>query len=157
MPNEDLSKLKIDKSVSAYLPIRRRKFLYWAAITVFLLVLGLLYLKGVLTPAVEVEVASVTQLYPSQTFTLLNAGGYVVAQRKAAAASKVTGRLVSLSVEEGSQVKAGQVIARLESDDVIASRNQAEATLKAARYNLDQSKAELEDAKLSFDRYKDLV
>ena len=41
-------------------------------------------------------------------------GGKEAAERKAAVASKVTGRLVSLHVEEGSKVKKGQVIARLE-------------------------------------------
>jgi len=157
MANDDLSKLKIDKSVSTYRSLRRRKFFYWiGAVIVFLFVIGILYSKGVLTPAVEVEVVNVTQIYPSQTFTLLNASGYVVAQRKAAVASKVTGRLVSLSVEEGSRVKAGQVIARLENDDVIALRDQAEANLNAARHNLEQAKAELRDATLSFNRNKDL-
>lgn len=157
MANEDLSGLKIEKSESTYNPLRRKKLGYMVGAIFFILLMGFLYVKGVLTPAVEVEVASVTQLYPSQTFTLLNASGYVVAQRKAAVASKVTGRLISLSVEEGSKVKAGQVIAKLESEDVAASRDQAEANLKAARYNMEQAKAELHDATLSFNRNKDLL
>ena len=157
MANEDLSRLKIEKSESTYSPLRRRKLGYMVGAIFFILLTGFLYVKGVLTPAVEVEVASVTQLYPSQTFTLLNASGYVVAQRKAAVASKVTGRLVSLSVEEGSKVKAGQVIAKLESEDVAASKDQAEANLKAAHYNMEQAKAELHDATLSFNRNKDLL
>ncbi len=157
MANEDLSRLKIEKSESTYSPLRRRKLGYMVGAIFFILLMGFLYVKGVLTPAVEVEVANVTQLYPSQTFTLLNASGYVVAQRKAAVASKVTGRLVSLSVEEGSKVKAGQVIAKLESEDVAASRDQAEANLKAAHHNLEQAKAELHDATLSFNRNKDLL
>jgi len=157
MANEDLSRLKIEKSESTYSPLRRRKLGYMVGAIFFILLMGFLYVKGVLTPAVEVEVASVTQLYPSQTFTLLNASGYVVAQRKAAVASKVTGRLVSLSVEEGSKVKAGQVIARFENDDVKAARDQSEANLNAARHNLEQAKAELNDAAISFNRNKDLV
>jgi len=157
MANEDLSRLKIEKSESTYSPLRRRKLGYMVGAIFFILLMGFLYVKGVLTPAVEVEVANVTQLYPSQTFTLLNASGYVVAQRKAAVASKVTGRLVSLSVEEGSKVKAGQVIARLENDDVKAARDQSEANLNATRHNLEQAKAELNDAAISFNRNKDLV
>jgi RND family efflux transporter MFP subunit len=157
MANDDLSKLKIDKSAFTHRSLRRRKFVYWiGGVIVLLFVIGILYSKGVLTPAVEAEVVNVTKIYPSQTFTLLNASGYVVAQRKAAVASKVTGRLVSLSVEEGSRVKTGQVIARLENDDVIALREQAEANLSAARHNLEQAKAELRDATLSFNRNKDL-
>jgi RND family efflux transporter MFP subunit len=98
----------------------------------------------------------VTQIYPSQTFTVLNASGYVVAQRKSALASKVTGRLVWLGVEEGNRVKKDQIIARLESDDVTAAKNQAEANVNAARFNLDSAKAELLDATLSFNRNKEL-
>jgi RND family efflux transporter MFP subunit len=158
MANDDLSKLKIDKSAFTYRSLRRRKFVYWIGVVIVLLfVIGILYSKGVLSPTVEVEVANVTQVYPSQAFTMLNASGYVVAQRKAAVASKVTGQLVSLYVEEGSRVKKGEVIARLENNDVTAARDQAKANLNAARYNLEQAKAELHDATLSFNRNKDLI
>jgi len=102
-------------------------------------------------------VVTVSQIYPSQAFTLLNASGYVVAQRKAAVASKITSRLVSLSVEEGNSVKKGEVIARLEGDDVLAARDQAAANLNVARSNLEQAKAELNDATLFYHRNKDLM
>jgi RND family efflux transporter MFP subunit len=157
MANEDLSQLKIDKTTDIYRPKRRRKIIYMTAGICFIVLLGVFYIKGIFTPAVQVEAANVTQVYPSQTFTLLNASGYVVAQRKAAVASKVTGRLISMTVEEGSRVKKGEIIARLENDDVIALRDQADANLSAVRYNLEQSKAELNDATVSFNRNKELV
>ncbi|MCK7496158.1 MAG: biotin/lipoyl-binding protein [Comamonadaceae bacterium] len=59
--------------------------------------------------------------YPYQAVTLLNAAGYVVAQRKAAVSSKATGRLEWLGVQEGQRVKEGEVIARLENRDVRAA------------------------------------
>jgi RND family efflux transporter MFP subunit len=157
MASEDLSQLKIDKTTDIYRPQGRRKLIYITAGICFIVLLGVFYLKGVFTSAVQVEAANVTQVYPSQTFTLLNASGYVVAQRKAAVASKVTGRLISMTVEEGSRVKKGEIIARLENDDVIALRDQADANLSAVRYNLEQSKAELNDATVSFNRNKELV
>ena len=46
--------------------------------------------------------------------------GYVVAQRKAAISSKASGRLEWLGVAEGSRVKTGDVIARLDARDVQA-------------------------------------
>jgi multidrug efflux pump subunit AcrA (membrane-fusion protein) len=133
MANDDLSKLKIDKSAQTYRPQGRRKYIYVIGIVALVLLIMILYATGFLTPAVEVEVANVSQVYPSQTFTLLNASGYVVAQRKAAVASKVTGRLISLAVEEGNKVKKGEIIARLENDDVTAARDQAAAALNAAK------------------------
>lgn len=157
MANEDLSKLKIDKSTTGNYITRRRKPFYLLIAIILIAVIGLLYLQGIFSPAVQVEAVSVTKVYPSQTFTLLNASGYVVAQRKAAVASKVTGRLVSLDVEEGSHVKEGQIIARLENEDAKAYRDQAEANLNVARYNLEQAKAELHDATLLFNRNKELL
>ncbi len=101
--------------------------------------------------------AGLQLLYPSQTVTVLNASGYVVAQRKAAVASKITGRLISLSVEEGSRVKKGEVIAGLENEDSQSALDRAQANVSLARSNLDQAKAELEDAQLSHHRNEQLV
>lgn len=156
MGNEDLSKLKIDKSEAVGGPKKRKSLLRTVVALAVVILLVVLYLNGVFTPAVNVETASVTQIYPSQAFTLLNASGYVVAQRKAAIASKATGRLVELSVEEGSRVKKGDVVARLESEDVIAAREQAAENLNAAKAGRDQAKAELHDASLEFNRSREL-
>lgn len=156
MTDTDLSKLKIDKSAKTFRPGRRK--LVYLLLTIFLAVIvGVLYFKGIIVPAIAVEVTTVTQIYPSQTLSQLNATGYVVAQRKAAVASKITGRLVALMVEEGSRVKEGQVIARLENEDAQAARDQAEANLRTAGANLELAKAELEDAFRSFQRNKELV
>lgn len=158
MADDDLLKLKIDKASYGVKKIsRRRRFIVWGTVA-FLCITGvLLYLEGWLGPAVSVEVATVSQIYPSQSFSLLNASGYIVAQRKAAVASKVTGRLVALMVEEGSQIRKGQIIAQLENDDVIAAKAQAEANLKASVANLNQAKADLEEATLSYTRHRSLL
>ncbi len=155
--NEDLSKLKIDESVRTFRPGRSHKKIYLAVLIVLAVLLGLLYFSGMISPAIPVEVATISQIYPSQVLSQLNASGYVVAQRKAAVASKTTGRLVALTVEEGSRVKEGQIIARLENEDVVAARNQAEANLKAARANVEEAKAQMEDAFRTYNRYKQLV
>jgi RND family efflux transporter MFP subunit len=157
MADEQLSKLRIDKSRVSFRSGKRRKAIYALLAILFVAALVFLFIQGVFTPSALVQVVTVTQIYPSQTFTLLNASGYVVPQRKSALAAKVTGRLVYLAVEEGSHVKKGQVVARLESQDVTAARDQAAANLEAARSNLEQAKAELRDASLSFDRNKELL
>lgn len=156
MLNNDISKLKIDKSIDIYHSRKRRKLLYWIIIILLFITLGFLFVKGVFSRAIEIEVTNVSRIYPSQTLTLLNASGYVVAQRKAAISSKITGRIISIAVEEGSRVKAGQIVAKLENEDVIASKKQAEANLKVAYHNLEHAKAELNDAELSFYRMKGL-
>lgn len=157
MANEDLSKLKIDKTESAFHAKGKKGWFLWVLLAVVLALIVFLYSSGIFTSAINVEVTTVSQVYPSQTFTLLNASGYVVAQRKAAVASKLTGRLVSISVEEGSIVKKGDIIARLESDDAAALKDQAAANLNIAYSNLEQAKAELNEATLSFNRNKELL
>jgi len=154
---EDLSKLKIEKSPVSIKAGRRKKLIYFIGALIIFALVGILYFGGILRPAVQVEVANVVQMYPSQTFTLLNASGYVVAQRKASVASKVTGLLVSVSVEEGSYVKKGQIIAQLESDDMVAAKKQAEANVNVARFNLEQARVEMQDATRSFNRNKELL
>ncbi len=87
---------------------------------------------------------------PAQAEAILTASGYVVARRKAAVASKGTGQLVYLGVQEGDTVKKGQVIARLEDKDVIATFNRAKENLRMAE-------ADLKDAKQSLERQKTLL
>jgi len=157
MPDLELEKLRIEKT--ALRPkARKRKRLMWAALMVMLAgAFAILYWQGLLTPAVEVQAAVVQTVYPSQGLTLLNASGYVVADRKSAVASKLTGRLVYLGVEEGSRVKEGQVIARLESRDAAAARDRALQNVAVARYNLEQARAELDNAILDYERKKTLA
>lgn len=157
MPGEDLSKLKIDKSAVIRRPARRKKLLWRLAAVLAVIVAAYLFFSGKLTPAIDVEVATVSEAYPYQAYTLLNASGYVVAQRKAAVAAKTTSSLEWLGVEEGSRVRKGEVIARLEGKDVAAARLQASANLKVSEANLSQAKAELHDAGLAFDREKELL
>jgi RND family efflux transporter MFP subunit len=157
MEEEDLSKLTIDKSAKAFKPVKRRRTFLWVLMVLLLLTAGFLYFRGMLTPAVSVELGTVSELYPSQVLSELSASGYVVAERKAAVGSKITSRLVELSVEEGSPVKKGQVIARLENKDVLAARDQAEANLRLSQANLESAKAQLEEATKTYRRYKELV
>ncbi|MFA5182289.1 MAG: efflux RND transporter periplasmic adaptor subunit [Syntrophales bacterium] len=157
MPGEDIAKLKIDKTEKIVKPSRyKKKPLVIAAIIMLLLVTGGLYFGGIIAPAISVDVTTISQVYPSQSISILNASGYIVAQRKAAVASKVTGRLVALMVEEGSKVKEGQVIARMENVDVTAFRDQAAANLNTVRATLEQAKAERDMALLEYNRYKKL-
>lgn len=137
----DLSQLKIQRGPAGK---RRRRRWPW--------VLGALLLLGggaaLLMPrATPVQVGSAQTAWPSQQYSQLAASGYVVAQRRAAVSSKATGRLIELNVREGSLVKQGELIARVDAADVQAGleasqagvaqaqavRQQAEATLAQAR------------------------
>jgi RND family efflux transporter MFP subunit len=147
MAEVDITKLRLDRSGENFRRKQKvpRRLVIMIGGAVALAVVFLLASHR----TVEVETAVVAKVYPSQSFTLLSASGYVAAQRKAAVASKATGRLEWIGVEEGSPVKAGQVIARLENRDVRAASDQAAAELNSAE-------AELADAQKNFDRMQEL-
>ena len=154
MDLKDLSTLRIERSAQA--PRKKRP---WGKLLLLLIVVvaGAAFALSRFGGPVPVETVTVATVFPSQNFTLLNATGYVVPQRKAALSSKATGRLEWLGVLEGSRVKAGEVIARLESRDVQAKLAQAEAQVNVAIANQQQGAAELRDAEANYKRSAELL
>jgi len=156
----DLTRLKIDRAKDAPRGQARARWprrLMPAILLCVAVAAGVVIYFWLASRPVQVETAAVTMAYPSQSFTVLNATGYVVAQRKAAVASKATGRLIWLGVQEGSRVRKDEVIARLEDLDVKAARAQASANVQVARANLTQGMAELKDAEAALKRSQDLL
>jgi len=151
----DLSKLKIERPAGGALR-PRRPWLAFSLIGLVVLGAGAIAVTR-LTGAISVETATVASAWPSQAYTLLNATGYVVPERKAALSSKATGRLEWLGVLEGSRVKSGEIVARLESRDVQAALDQAAAQVNVARANLEQGQAELRDAEANYRRSTELL
>jgi len=151
--NADLSALRIDRAADPVVasPGARR----WLAIGlpvagVIVLAAVLLTTSGALGSAVPVRLTPAIMVSPMRSGAVLIASGYVVAQRKAAVASKGTGRLVYLGVVEGDRVRVGQVIARIEDDDVRAQLAETQA-------NLDLSRADLRDAERALARERMLM
>src|SRR6267378_3665493 len=89
--------------------------------------------------------------------TLLNASGYITARREATVASKVTGKVIEVLVEEGMKVEAGQVLARIDASNVETSLRLAEAQAESARKALDETRATLAQAEREFQRVSKLA
>jgi RND family efflux transporter MFP subunit len=153
---DDLSRLRIDRTAQGGPVRRRRSWLRYAIVAVVIVGAAAFIWSRVAAPP-QVETATVANVYPSQSYTVLNAAGYVVPERKAALSSKATGRLEWLGVLEGSRVKADEVIARLESNDVRAQLAQASAQVKLAEANVQQGLAELADAEANYRRSSELL
>src|SRR5438128_3927080 len=148
--NADLAGLRINRSPESAGAVRRRGAGRWLGIgvpaaVIVVLAVVLLTSSGAFGSALPVHLTPATMVSPIRAGAVLVASGYVVAQRKAAVASKGTGRLVYLGVVEGDRVRTGQVIARIEDADVKAQLAQAEA-------NVQLSRAELHDAERSLAR-----
>jgi RND family efflux transporter MFP subunit len=89
--------------------------------------------------------------------TILNASGYVTARRQATVSAKVTGKVMEVLIEEGMKVKQGQILARLDDSNVKNNLDVAQAQLESTRLLLDETRAQLKQADLEFERDKQLA
>jgi HlyD family secretion protein len=140
----DLASLRINDA-----PETSRKGL-WILLGVIVVALGggALAWRSV-NAAVEVSTVSPsverTSSAPAGT-PVLTASGYIVARREAIVSSKIQGRLSELRVEEGSQVREGEIIARLENNDFVASVARAQAQVQQAAASQSSADAAIQRA-----------
>jgi HlyD family secretion protein len=137
LPNHDLSKLRINRDPP---PEIRRAFgrtLAIAGVAVVLLAAAGVYARSRSATLVETVVATpISSGGGASAATSVTANGYVVARVHAAVSAKIPGRIASLTVDGGSEVRRGQVIARLENADYAAAAAEARANLASARAQL---------------------
>lgn len=118
-----------------------------AAVAVVLaVVLGAVFLfgGGARGPLVEVAPVEVTGgAGPGGGGNAITANGYVVARTKASVAAKIPGRLEYLGVTEGSTLKKGEILARIESADYQAAYAAARADEAETQARLVQAKSDL--------------
>ena len=133
----ELASLRIDRGAKP-----RSGWRWMLYIGFFILVaagLGFYFITGSSLAAAEVETVRPTVQNFSQAIAgspILTASGYIVARRQAVVSAKIQGRLAELKVEEGSRVRDGEVIARLESADY-------EAQVEVARAQVQHAEADL--------------
>ncbi len=146
--NADLSSLRIDRSNKEEIKSGKKNIFIISAV-VLLLIVGYFFISSLFGNAVDVKLTTAVLQKPGQTAASLQASGYVVAQRKAAIASKGTGRLIFLGVVEGDKVIKNQIIGKLENTDILPQLEEAKANLQL--YN-----ADLVSAENTFNREKEL-
>ena len=157
--SRDLASLKIDRSAPPATGARSR--VVWT-----LVVLGALAALGwfVVYPRVhavlttpEVDVGEVTLVSPAQGDVRVTATGYVIALSSAKVASKVAGRIAELYVDIGSELKAGDKVARVDDVDFRGSLAASRARAAAARSKVAIAKAQLAEIQVQIDRERPMV
>jgi RND family efflux transporter MFP subunit len=131
-----------------------------AVTVVVLLALGAALWIGVpiwLTPTVRVAVAKTAAIPAVTSGSVLDASGYVTARRQATVSSKVTGKVVQVTIEEGMRVEEGAVLARLDDTEAKAQLSLSQAQLTAARSQVAEIRAQLQQAERDHVRQAELA
>ncbi len=132
----------------------RRRIALFALVAIAVLVAIVWFLRS--PKALAVQTATATVSGGSVTAgSGISANGYVVARTKASVSAKIAGRMEYLGVTEGTRVKKGQVIARIESGIYGAQVEAAQAQIGEARAQLAQAERDLERAQAL--RTQDLI
>ena len=160
-PAHDLSKLRINRDAAP--PGVRRALirnLILAAVAVVVIAVVVVVMKGGGAPVVQVAVATLVDGAAgggaSAGAASVTANGYVVARTRASVSAKVPGRLAYLGVSEGSFVRKGEVIARMDNEDYSAQVTQAEANLASAQAQLIEAQADRDQLNREVKRLRDI-
>ena len=154
----DLSKLRINRDIPSA-PVRRALGRNVAIGLVALVVVAVILMMG-RGRAVTVQTAAATPIAsggePGSAGASVTANGYVVARTRASVAAKLPGRIADLRVSEGSYLKRGEIIARLENDDYRAQSAQADAALLTSRADLTEARAAQDVAAKEAERFRSM-
>lgn len=118
---------------------KKKKYLIWAAA---LVVVAIVLKMTLLAPPKVKVVAIVKRDLTAQVY----GNGTVEAKVVVGVSSKITGRIVELLADQGDRVKRGQLLARLENDDLLQQQQQSQAGLNRAAANLNVEQANLQKA-----------
>src|ERR1700693_6074921 len=135
----DLSALRIRRE-----PERARGVRGWLLLSAAVIVAAgaaAFFLAGRTLSGKSVETVAASVVTEGQATTLLSATGYNEAERKADLSPKITSRITQLNVTEGTRVKTGDVIARLDHTDLDAQLADANAAWVNAHAELERQKA----------------
>ncbi len=130
----------------------RRTIPWWAIVPVVAIAIALGAWLLLRSSGKEVRVARATAIAGASRGAVLNASGYVTARRQATVSSKVTGKIASVSIEEGMRVSEGQELARLDAGFASKGLALAQAEAAAARSSLEETRVRIREAQLDYDR-----
>lgn len=156
-PVHDLSKLTIRRDVPPRgVRSALRTSLIIAGVAALLVAAALFLLSRGNAPLVQTVTVAAASASGGQAATGVTANGYVVARTKASIAAKIAGRLAYLGVSEGSQVRANEIIARLDNADYQAAVTQAEANVAVARATVLEADSDRDQLRREAQRLRDV-
>ncbi len=105
----------------------------------------------------EYRISVATETVESKTITeLITANGKIQPETEVKISPDVAGEIVELYVEEGDEVKAGDLLCVIKPDIYISALNRAEASLNSSKARLAQAEAQEIEREMAFKRSKQL-
>src|SRR5579863_277509 len=153
-PKADLGSLRIQDSHRS--GGKAGKLLSYASalLGAIVIIAGLAYAFRNQTPSVEVVTAQKPEL--GGRSAILNASGYVTPRRRATIAAKITGRVTGVFFDEGTHVKAGQLLATLDDSDVKKALDSAKADRDSSQAAIADFQVQLKFAQIELRRAEQL-
>jgi len=127
-----------------------KKSILWIIISAVVLIVILIIAgrsrsgKGVSVTVENPIVKNITEIIP--------ANGKIQPVTEVKISPDVSGEIITLNVEEGDQVQAGQVLLQIKQDQYLSARDRMKAALNQAKAQLAQQEAQYEQVKLSYQR-----
>jgi len=132
---------------------KKKLFIFGGLGLILLVVVLLLAFGGDKERIISVQTEQVKERDITQ---VVSATGKINPINKVELRPEVTGEIVELPVEEGDNVKKGQLLIRLKPETYVARRNSARASLNGAKANLKVRQAALDQVKSELERVEGL-
>lgn len=130
----------------------------WLWVLLPFVVLAAIYAVAFGARSRKPEVEVITAVKPSSAPTgVLNASGYITPRRRATIAAKITGRVTGVYFDEGTIVKEGQLLAKLDDSDALRGLESAKADRDASQAAIADYEVQLKNAEIELRRSQQLV
>lgn len=105
----------------------------------------------------ELTISVATETVKSATLTeFINANGKIQPETQVKISPDVSGEVIELYVEEGDEVKAGDLLCVIKPEMYVSALNRSEATLNSSKARLAQAEAQQIERELAYNRAKQL-
>lgn len=132
---------------------KSNKYLPYGIVLVVIVIIVLVAGKKLGWFGKDFEINVSTKIVESKTITeLITANGKVQPETEVKISPDVSGEIIELPIEEGDEVKKGQLLMVIKPDMYIQSYNRAQASLSSSQARLAQADARLIESDMSFKR-----
>lgn len=136
---------------------KSNKFLPYIIAVAIILIIGLVVGKTQGWFGKDFEINVATKVVESRTITeLITANGKVQPETEIKISPDVSGEIIEMEIEEGDEVKKGQLLLVIKPDIYIQSLNRAQASLSSSQARLAQAEARMIESEMGYKRANSL-